>query len=300
MIEAQSGGDKAIDSAVLWLVATPIGHLGDFSARARETLAGAELILAEDTRVLARLLAAAGLSARGRIVSAHEHNEVERVAEVIEYLQMGQPVAFVSDAGMPVVSDPGFVLVRAILAAGFPVRVVPGPSAAVTALAASGLPPDRFRFVGFLPPTGARRDAALRACLDAHETQILFESSHRIASLLETLARLSPKRRVSVQRELTKRHEEHVLATADALPGWLAEDGNRSRGEFVVIIEAAPDKDADADWSPEVERLLTTLAGQLPARVLARAVADAFGLNTNRVAQYLMTRDASEKAGSRE
>lgn len=290
-IEAQSGGESGLESGVFWLVATPIGNLGDWSPRARDTLQGAALVLAEDTRSLAKLLAAAALPLAAPVLSAHDHNEAERCRVVLEVLASGRSVALVSDAGMPVVSDPGFVLVREVLTAGHPVRVVPGPSAVTTALAASGLPPDRFRFVGFLPATGARREAALRECLAAHETQVLFESSHRIGLLAGQLATLAPDRRVSVQRELTKRHEEHVLAPARELPAWLAAEPHRQRGEFVVVVEGAPAR-VEADALPvEAERLIDALGGQVPARVLARAIGVAFGLRPNRVAKRLMDRN---------
>ncbi len=279
----------------LWVVATPIGNLGDMSPRAGEVLGRVQRIAAEDTRHSAGLLAHLGVHTP--LVSLHEHNEAERIPSLLEALKAGESVALISDAGTPLVSDPGFRLVRAAREAGLDVRAVPGPSAPLAALAVAGLPSDRFCFEGFLPHAAGARQRRLEALLVQPVTTILFESSHRVRAAAANLAQLAPGREVFLARELTKQFEEHYRGPAGELPGWLDADSNRTRGEFVLILGPAPAPDtggeADMPLSDEHERLLAALLHELPLKRAARLLSDATDLPRNRVyARALALKDA--------
>jgi 16S rRNA (cytidine1402-2'-O)-methyltransferase len=230
----------------LVLVATPIGNLEDLAPRAARTLAEADVVVCEDTRRTGRLLQAAGVSAR-RLLAVHEHNEAAQAGAVVERLRAGETVAVVTDAGLPGISDPGERLVRAAVDAGFEVRVVPGPSAVLTALVASGLPAGRFVFEGFLPRQGSGRQERLRSLGAERRTLVLYEAPHRLARTLgDLLAVLGPDRRVVVCRELTKLHEEVWRGSlADAVARAAEVE---PRGEHVLVVAgAAPPPDADDD-----------------------------------------------------
>lgn len=281
----------------LWVVATPIGNLGDMSPRAGEVLGRVQRIAAEDTRHSAGLLAHLGVHTP--LVSLHEHNEAERIPSLLEALRAGESVALISDAGTPLVSDPGFRLVRAAREAGLDVRAVPGPSAPLAALAVAGLPSDRFCFEGFLPHAAGARQRRLEALLVQPVTTILFESSHRVRAAAANLAQLAPGREVFLARELTKQFEEHYRGPAGELPAWLDADSNRTRGEFVLILGPAPAPDtggeADTPLSDEHERLLAALLHELPLKRAARLLSDATDLPRNRVyARALALKDAGE------
>ncbi len=231
----------------LVLVPTPLGNLGDISARAVATLRAADLVLCEDTRVAQRLLAALGISAR--LATLHEHNEDARIAEVLARLGAGQRVALISDAGTPLVSDPGYRLVRAAIAAGLPVAALPGPNAAVLALVLSGLPPLPFLVLGFPPPRAAARRAAFAGLRAAERaglaaTLIWYEAPHRLAETLADLAAAFGDRPAAVARELTKRFEEVVRAP---LPDLAARyRAAPPRGEVTLLLGPAPSEAADA------------------------------------------------------
>lgn len=267
----------AVQAATLYVVATPIGNLGDLSPRAAAVLSGVDRIAAEDTRTTGQLLAQLGLRppARG-LVALHDHNE-DRVADgLIRELQAGASIALVSDAGTPLISDPGFAIVRAARAAGVAVVAVPGPCAAVAALSVSGLPTDRFVFAGFLPAKSGARRAALQTLLDEPRTAIVYESSHRIADCLEDfVAVLGGARRVCLARELTKRFEDSVTLPAAELLAWQAADPNRGRGEFVLIVEGAPAREDSA----EAERVLRLLLRELAPSAAARLAAEITGVS---------------------
>jgi 16S rRNA (cytidine1402-2'-O)-methyltransferase len=229
--------DSGSGAGRLLVCATPIGNLQDVTLRVLDALAKADVVACEDTRHTRRLLDRHGI-ARGGLVSCHEHNERRRAAELVERMQAGSTVALVSDAGTPLVSDPGYELVRASIAAGLTVEVLPGPSAAVSALVASGLPVERWRFVGFLPRGGASKVRAelARLLAGARETTIAFESPQRLGSTLGVLAALDPEREVVVCRELTKLHEEVRRGHAAELAEYYAE--HPPRGEIVLAIGA--------------------------------------------------------------
>lgn len=226
-------------SGRLVLVGTPIGNLGDLTPRAIETLAGADLVCCEDTRRTGRLLQHAGVRAAAlRVVN--DHTEDGAVADVVARLAAGQVVAVVSDAGMPGISDPGERLVAAAAAAGHTIEVVPGPSAAITALVASGLPAGRFVFEGFLPRKGSGRTERLAAVAAERRTVVLYEAPHRVVrTVTDLLDVCGPDRRVVLARELTKLHEEHLrLSLAEAVAHLGAHE---PRGEYVLVLEGAPE-----------------------------------------------------------
>lgn len=254
----------------LFVLATPIGNLGDLAPRAREVLASAELIAAEDTRHSRGLLTQLGLSRP--LVSLHEHNERDRVAQIVQRLQAGATVALISDAGTPLVSDPGFVLVRAAVSAGIAVRAVPGPSAVMAALCVAGLPTDRFSFEGFLPAkAGERRRALARLAADAH-TLVFFESPHRIVASLQDLAAVfGADRQALVARELTKLHETHYRGTLGQLAACAAEEPNLARGELTLVVQGAPIAEESGDEALLRRALPLLLAELPPARAAALA-----------------------------
>jgi 16S rRNA (cytidine1402-2'-O)-methyltransferase len=241
-VSAAGAAPDAIDAdrgaGRLLVCATPIGNLQDVTLRVLDALANADVVACEDTRHTRRLLDRHGI-ARGGLVSCHEHNEQRRAAELVARMQAGSTVALVSDAGTPLVSDPGYELVRASIAAGLTVEVLPGPSAAVSALVASGLPVERWCFVGFLPRGGANkvRTELGRLLAGARETTIAFESPQRLVSTLGILAALDPEREVVVCRELTKLHEEVRRGRAAELAEHYTE--HPPRGEIVLAIGAA-------------------------------------------------------------
>jgi 16S rRNA (cytidine1402-2'-O)-methyltransferase len=237
---------------------TPIGNLEDVTLRVLAALREADLVACEDTRRTRVLLERYGVQAS--LVSYHEHNERERTPELVTRMRDGAVVALVSDAGMPLVSDPGYVLVAGCIAAGLEVEVLPGPSAAIAALVASGLPAERWRFAGFLP----RKRGALEALLGAEETLVAFESPRRVAASLAVLAELDPARPVAVCRELTKIHEEVVRGEAAELAARYADAP--PRGEVVLVIGAAPPREgADPRAVDAVRRLVEAGARARPA-----------------------------------
>jgi len=247
--------------ALLYVVATPIGNLGDLTARACQVLGEVDLIAAEDTRETRRLLTHLGISKP--LVAYHDHNESTAAPRLIEVLKEGQSVALVSDAGTPVVSDPGYDLVRAAWEAGIQVVPVPGPSAVICALSAAGLPSDRFLFLGFPPRGSTQRRAWLAAVENEPGTLILYESGKRVfATLLDISRTLGKHRRVVLGRELTKRFETFLRGTADELAERLSSDPEQRLGEMVLLIagsSAAPEADRE-----EQDRVLRILAETLP------------------------------------
>ena len=225
-------------AGVLMVVGTPIGNLDDLTPRAVEALAGADLVVCEDTRRALKLFSAAGVPTRPMLV-ANDHTEAAQVAKVLEHLRAGSTVALTSDAGLPGISDPGERLVRAAASEGFEVRVVPGPSAALAGLVVSGMATGRFVFEGFLPRRGSGRDERLTALAGERRTIVLYEAPHRVGRTLSDLASaLGPRRRVAVCRELTKLHEETWRgALEDAVR---RSEDVEPRGEYVIVIDGAP------------------------------------------------------------
>ncbi|GMR16999.1 MAG: 16S rRNA (cytidine(1402)-2'-O)-methyltransferase [Gammaproteobacteria bacterium] len=250
-------------AATLYIVATPIGNLDDLSPRARQVLESVDLVAAEDTRHTGRLLAHFCIAARQ--IALHEHNESEVVAGIIGKLLGGQSVALVSDAGTPLIRDPGYRLVRAAHDAGITVTPIPGASAAVAALSAAGLPGSRFAFEGFLPAKREARLVALRLLQADRRTLLFFESVHRIEASLADMAEVfGAGRRAFIGREISKLHEQCVHATLQRLCDMLAAGEIASRGEFVVAVAGAPQVDtteATVDASELLRALLEVLPG---------------------------------------
>jgi 16S rRNA (cytidine1402-2'-O)-methyltransferase len=256
----------------LWVVATPIGNLDDLSKRAEQVLCSASLIAAEDTRHSGPLLARIG--SRAQAIALHEHNEREQVARLIEGLQNGGDVALISDAGTPLISDPGFRLVRAAQEAGIKVSPVPGPCAAIAALSVAGLPSDRFVFEGFLAAKSSARRERLRQLVAEARTLIFYESSHRILAALEDMASMfGDQRHCVVARELTKVFETVLSGSLAEVVGRVSADSNQQRGEFVVLIAGASGEQADATLA-EGRRVFLLLCEELsPARAARMAAA---------------------------
>jgi 16S rRNA (cytidine1402-2'-O)-methyltransferase len=264
------------DAGRLVLAATPIGDAEDASLRLRRLLAEADVVAAEDTRRTRDLARRLGVTIGGRVVSHHEHNEAGRVDELLAVVEGGGTVLVVTDAGMPAVSDPGYRLVTAAVAAGLPVTVAPGPSAVLAALAVSGLPTDRFAFEGFPPRRPGERARALAALADERRTLVFFEAPHRLAAFLAALAEaFGADRRAAVCRELTKTYEEVRRDGLGGLAAWAA--AGEVRGEIVVVVEGAPERAAAADLEGLVARVLALADAGARLKDAVAAVADEAG-----------------------
>lgn len=261
----------------LYVVATPIGNLRDITIRALETLAAAELILCEDTRMSARLLDHYGI--KGRRVALHEHNERARADDIVARVAAGQAIALISDAGTPLLSDPGFPLIRAMAEANQPVFPIPGASALLSALVVAGLPTDAFAFHGFLPPKAGARANALKALSDSRETMVFYESPRRLDDTLAAMAELWGTRQAAVALELTKRFERVHRGTLAELAAEFA--GADTRGEAVIVVAGATEAAAPdaADWQAA---LMAEMEDQ-PLRAAVDAVARRFGLKRKEV-----------------
>ena len=257
---------------------TPIGNLGDVTLRALQALREADAIACEDTRRTRILLDRHEIA--GKLVSFHEHNEQDRARVLVERIEGGEVVVLVSDAGMPLVSDPGYALVRACLETGLALEVLPGPSSVITALVASGLPAERWRFVGFLP---RKRGELERVLAEGPDTLVAFESPARLAATLEALAGLEPERPAAVCRELTMLHEEVKRGTAAELADYYAQ--NPPRGEIVLVVGAPSSAGADVGEALAALRALVD-AGAKP-RPAATAVAKLTGLSANELYRAL-------------
>lgn len=266
------------EHGLLYVVATPIGNLEDLTERARKVLSEVDLIAAEDTRNTRRLLAHLGISKR--LIAYHDHNESGIAPRLIAVLTQGQAVALVSDAGTPLVSDPGYCLVAAAWEAGIRVVPVPGPSAAVCALSAAGLPSDRFLFLGFPPRGGAQRRAWIASVAGETGTLILYESGKRAVETLADLSSvLGEERRVVLARELTKHFETFLRGSAGALAQRLTRDPEQRLGELVILVAGAPGQPT-GDLE-EQERVLRILAEGLPLAQAAALAARITGAKRN-------------------
>lgn len=242
----------------LYVVATPIGNLADISFRAVEILKQVDLIAAEDTRHVKMLLNHYGIN--NRLMSLHQHNEDRASQNLLEKLRAGQSIALVSDAGTPLVNDPGMPLVRLIKDAGIEVSPIPGPCALIAALSAAGLPVSRFSFEGFAPRTSSERKTFFKEKLLSPATWVFYESSHRILSSLQDMAEiLPPDRQIVIARELTKLHETILKASLGNVLAAVEQDENMRKGEFVVIVDGATEDKTAQAVTPEQEKILTVL-----------------------------------------
>ncbi len=261
----------------LYVVATPIGNLRDITLRALETLAAAALILCEDTRMSARLLDHYGI--KGKRMALHEHNERARAEDIVRRVAAGEAIALISDAGTPLLSDPGFPLIRALAEAGQPVFPIPGASALLSALVVAGLPTDAFAFHGFLPPKAGARANALKALADSRETLVFYESPRRLADTLAAMAELWAARPAAVALELTKRFERVYRGTLPELADQFVDA--ETKGEAVIVVAGAT-----APSAPDADEWQAVLAAEMvgqPLRAAVDAVAEKFGLKRKEV-----------------
>ena len=267
----------------LYVVATPIGNLGDLSARARATLEGCSVVAAEDTRHSGALLAHVGL--KKPLVSLHDHNEAQRAPELIAQLLGGDSIALVSDAGTPAISDPGYGLVRLAAEAGIEVVAVPGPCAAVAALSTGGVPTDRFCFEGFLPARGSARRTRLDALKTEPRTLVFYESPHRVVETLEDCAgAFGLVRNAVVAREITKLHETTYRGSLGELVARAAGDADFARGEIVLIVGGAPVVEAEGGADGHggaLDKVLVVLMAELPLKQAAHLAAKIAGTRDN-------------------
>ena len=262
---------------VLYIVATPIGNLGDLSRRAGEILAAVDLILAEDTRHSRKLLN--GMNIKTPVRAFHKDNETKATAQAIARLAAGAEVALVADAGTPLISDPGFKLVRQAHEKGFRVSPIPGPAALIAALSASGIAPDRFLFEGFAPEKPVARRKRLQALAGESRTLIFYEAPHRITAFLDdAIAVFSGGREASIARELTKKFETIRRGELASLKAWIEQEPDQRRGEFVVVIAGNKKKGAS-----NLEAMLTTLLKSLPLKQSAQIAAELSGGNKNEI-----------------
>lgn len=263
-------------AGALYIVATPIGNTADITLRALHVLGLVERIAAEDTRNTSQLLSRYGISKP--LVAVHEHNERTAAARIVEHLQAGERVAYVSDAGTPGISDPGAKLVDAVRDAGLPVIALPGASAATTALSIAGDWAGTFTFLGFLPTKAKQRATHLQSLAAHPHAMVFYEAPHRIVETVQALAdALGNSRRLLIARELTKLHESVHRCTLAEGPTWLAEDANRQRGEFVLVVEGAAPAEAGSDASAH-DALLSMLLEEMPVSATARVAASITGV----------------------
>ncbi len=275
----------------MYVVATPLGNLADLSPRACAQLAAVAVIAAEDTRHSRPLLTHYGI--RTPLLTLHEHNEAAQTTRLIERLKRGEDVALISDAGTPAISDPGQRLVAAAHMAGVSVVPLPGPCAAVAALSASGLPSARFAFEGFLPARAAARQAALSALLQEPRTLIFYEAPHRLLALLDDVAVAFGDRPVALAKELTKIHEAVINGTATSLKAWLLAEPGRERGEFVLIVQGAPQQEQPTD---DLDALLGRLLAVLPLKQAVTAAVAVSDAPRNRVYRRALALHAAPAA----
>ncbi|WP_116368746.1 16S rRNA (cytidine(1402)-2'-O)-methyltransferase [Parahaliea mediterranea] len=269
----------------LYVVATPIGNLGDISRRALDVLAAADLVAAEDTRTTRHLLAKFNID--NQVLAYHDHSDARAAQRILDCVAGGGVVALVSDAGTPLISDPGYRLVRELQDAGQAVFPIPGPCAAVAALSASGLPTDRFLFEGFLPGKSAARQARLAALAQRPETLVFYEAPHRVLECLDDMtAAFGADREALLAREITKAFETLRRAPLADLQAFVAADGNQQRGEIVLVVAGQRQRAETID--DDSARLLRRLAEELPPKRAAAVVADLTGLRKKQLYDYLL------------
>lgn len=276
----------------LYVVATPIGNLGDITLRALSTLAAAETVLCEDTRTSGTLMARFAIKAR--LAPYHEHNAKEVRPQILERLKQGATIALISDAGMPLVSDPGYRLVKEAVELGIPVTACPGPSAVLTGLALSGLPTDRFLFGGFVPQKQGERKRLFEEFAKLRATLIFFESPHRIVDTLQDIAAAFPTRPVAVTRELTKLHEEVLRGTAADVAAEL-QSRAAVKGEITLLI-GPPEEDEGAVSEADLDAAIAEALKTMPASKAASDIAKRFNLNRSDIYQRILAQKDADGA----
>ena len=282
----------SIKQGVLYIVATPIGNLADMGQRAIDVLSNVDLIAAEDTRHSRHLLSHFNINAS--MVSYHEHNEQQKTPQLIEKLLAGDNVALISDAGTPLLSDPGYRLVRAAHEAEIQVSPVPGACAAIAALSVSGLATDSFYFAGFPPAKSASRKALFESLIKQQGTLIFYESGHRIVESLADMAQIfGAEREILLARELTKTFETVHKSTLSSLLDWVAADENQRKGEFVLVVQGCEMRSSTDELVLEVEHLLKVLMEDLPLKQASQLAAKITGLKKNQL--YKMALELSDK-----
>lgn len=274
-----------LESAI-YIVATPIGNLADITIRAIDVLGAVDFIAAEDTRHTRRLLDHLGISTK--LVSYHEHNENEKANSLIDDVLSGKSIALVSDAGTPLISDPGHILVSMAKARGVKVVPIPGASAVIAALSSSGLPCGKFIYEGFLPVKNKAKENALELFRYEEKTVVFYESPHRIISTLELLAQMFPNRVLVIAREITKRFETISSGLTKELLSWSLEDVDQQKGEFVLILSGAP-KEVEGDLLNQ-EKLLDRLLGYLPPKKAVQIVSEFFGGDKKRLYELAISK----------
>ena len=275
-----------LQHGTLYVVATPIGNLGDMTLRAIETLKSVDAIAAEDTRHTSGLLSHFGISKK--LIAVHEHNEQQSAEKLLAQLKNGDNIALVTDAGTPAVSDPGAIVVKVVREAGIKVVPIPGVSAVVAALSASGITQNGFYFHGFLPASGAARRKTLDQLKSQAVTLVLYEAPHRIVECVEDLAKvLGENRKITFCRELTKTFETIYTCSLNEASAWLQADANQQRGEFVLLIEAAPVVEAD-EISAEAQRVLKCLLAELPLKQAVALATEITNLKKNDLYEFAL------------
>ena len=272
-------------TGILYIVATPIGNLQDITQRALDTFTQVDLIAAEDTRHSGLLLSHYGI--KKPFFALHDHNEQEKAHILVEKLKQGSHIALISDAGTPLISDPGFHLVRQCREAGIRVVPLPGACAAITALCASGIASDRFCFEGFLPAKSKARKDKLENIAEEDRTLIFYESTHRILDTLEDMQSvLGEERYIVLAREITKTWETITGNTIKNLREWLLDDPNRTKGEMVLIVEGKPKSDNNDEISSQAVKALELIAEEVPLKKAAAIVAELYGYKKNALYQF--------------
>jgi 16S rRNA (cytidine1402-2'-O)-methyltransferase len=273
--------------SILYVVATPIGNLGDITLRALEILKDVDVIAAEDTRHTAGLLSHFGITKK--LIAVHQHNEFKSAQVLLDRLQAGESVALVTDAGTPGISDPGAIVVDVLHDAGVKVVPIPGVSAVIAALSVSGITNNGFSFIGFLPASGSQRRKVLESYKMLEHTLVFYEAPHRIVECIADMGRvLGAKRRVTIARELTKTFETiHRCALGDAQT-WIESDTNQQRGEFVLLVEMAHEK-VEAAVSENAQKTLKILLAELPLKQAVKLAADITGAKKNDLYQLALT-----------
>lgn len=296
---AAAAGQQQYPAGTLYLVATPIGNLSDITLRAIHLLSLVDAVACEDTRVSAQLLRWMGL--HKPLVALHQHNEQSAAQGLIDRLHSGERIAYVSDAGTPAVSDPGAVLVAAARQAGIRVLPLPGASSTVTAVSVAGdTLAQGFRFAGFLPTKAAERRTVASSLIGQPHSIVLFEAPHRIRELLQLLAELAPEQTLTVCRELTKQFESVHTARCADLPAWMQADAQRERGEFVLVLHAAPAQDEGGDLPAEALRQLRVLMRELPLKQAVSLAAELSGSPRNALYQQALAWKAEADGGDRD